>query len=92
MNASQGFIIGTPGADRYYTLFCDHGGPWMTHYDVATLQSLSGRSTAAKPAPVSNPGKVDKSAYDLDHPEPYFWEKTEDGITFRIQGFKYSPK
>lgn len=89
IEVNYGFV-GDSSADRFYTLYCDNGGPWLTHFDVASLQSLGGKTAAS--APTVRQQEADLSAYDLEHPEPYLWEKSEDGVTFRIEGKRYRLK
>ncbi len=87
----RGVFFGSIGDDRYYTMMLDSSGPWMYYEDYAA--SLAGKgSKAAVPKGSAANASIDRSLYDLDHPEPFSWEKSMNGVTFKVTGNRYRLK
>ena len=89
---SRGFLLGTQGDDRYYTMLLDSGGPVLYYYSSASA-SLAGKGSQAEKhtGSIAN-APADRSLYDLDHPQPFSYEQSSNGVTFRITGNRYRLK
>ena len=91
VNRGVGFIFGAPGDDRYYTMMLEPTGPELSFFDVsASLEGKSSKASAAGGGLENAP--IDKSRYDLDHPEPFSYQRSSNGVTFSVIGNRYHLK
>jgi hypothetical protein len=86
----RGFFPGTQGSDRYYLMYLESTGPEL--YYASFPLSMAGKGAKQAPSRSLNNSPVDRSLFDLDHPEPYSWERTENGVTFKVTGNRYRRK
>jgi hypothetical protein len=91
IEVERGFFPGSVGDDRYYTMYLDPGGPDLYFFDVAAALGGRGAKEPAHSGSVAN-APIDKSLYDLAHPEPFSYERSSNGVTFRVTGNRYPRK
>jgi hypothetical protein len=87
IEVNQGFLPD----DRYYTMYLDPGGPELHYINVAAALAGKGLKSATHNRSILN-APIDRSLYDLANPEPFSYERSSDGITFRVTGNRYSKK
>jgi hypothetical protein len=91
ISSNREFFPGSLGDDRYYTMLLDLGGPDLYYYDAAASLAGKGSQAVAHEGSMSN-APVDRSLYDLGHPEPFSYERSANGVTIRFSGNRYNLK
>ena len=79
------------GYDRYYTMWLEPGGPELYYENVSASLAAKGAGAAAHNEQITN-APIDTSRYDLSHPEPFSYERSSNGVTFRVRGNSYKLK
>ena len=90
IEVNPGLLFGKQGEDRYYTMWLEPTGPELYYFDASA--SLAGKVLKASEKSQINNAPIDTSLYDLDHPEPFSYERSFNGVTFRVTGNKYQLK
>jgi hypothetical protein len=89
IEVNRGFFFGSVGSDRYYTMLLDPGGPVLHFFDVSA--ALTGKASSEHNKSISN-RPIDTSQFDMAHPEPFSYERSSNGVTFRVTGNRYPKK
>ena len=93
-------------ADRYYLMYLYSWGPEFYYYDDLSLARINsaaeGVSRLNREAEPESAGSLPNRAplesvlglclYDLDHPQPYIYERTGPRYRLEIEGRRYRPQ